>query len=219
MRARGLPPKAIARTLGLRPAEATAMIREVATADLAAPAGQRLLGCWVSPGWSVGLGIDRHPEWRDVPDPADGTEGVACVLVAREPRGGRASVCGYLVDLFCLGVKNAVGPLVMDAGKVAEFRAAFFGAYPTPPLEIPLELAQHLVLGAAEFARGLGFDPHPDFAAAADHLGERAGPSDITFGRDGKPFYVEGPYDNARRVISTLDRSVGRDSYHFTVAV
>jgi hypothetical protein len=29
------------------------------------------------------------------------------------------------------------------------------------------------------------------------------GPSDITFGRDGKPFYMQGPYDNPMAVIQT----------------
>jgi len=44
------------------------------------------------------------------------------------------------------------------------------------------------VFSAVEYARGLGFEPHADFAPAAGHLGPWTGPSAITFGRDGKPF-------------------------------
>jgi hypothetical protein len=67
------------------------------------------------------------------------------------------------------------------------------------------------VLGAVEFARG------PGFGKAAAHLGPRAGPSAIGFGRDGKPFFIQGPRDKAARIMNTLYRSAGRDNYHFLV--
>ena len=121
--------------------------------------------------------------------------------------------------MHCLGVKNAVGPRVMDQRELQGFTGSFFAAFDGRPVPAPLELAQHLVLGAVEYARELGFQPHPDFAAAAGHLGAWAGPSDITFGRDGKPFYMQGPYDNPTAVIQTLNRTVGRDSYHYMIAV
>lgn len=38
----------------------------------------------------------------------------------------------------------------------------------------------------------------------------------IAFGRDGKPFYIQGPYD-ADRVLRTLGRTAGRDNHHFLV--
>lgn len=46
---------------------------------------------------------------------------------------------------------------------------------------------------APEVARGLGFEPHADFAKAAGHLGEWDGVCDLEFGRDGMPMYIEGP--------------------------
>jgi hypothetical protein len=79
----------------------------------------------------------------------------------------------------------------------------------------PLELAQHLVFGAIQYARTLGFEPATDFEAVTDHLGQWAGPSAIGFGRDGKPFFVQGPRDNAAHIMKTLERSVGRDNFHF----
>jgi hypothetical protein len=65
------------------------------------------------------------------------------------------------------------------------------------------------------YARGLGFGPHPDFAAAEGHLGSWAGPGAITFGRDGKPLYISGPYDDPGPVIRTLERTVGRGNFEF----
>jgi hypothetical protein len=83
------------------------------------------------------------------------------------------------------------------------------------PLAAPLELAQHLVFGAIEYARGLGFEPHPDFEACAGHLGEWQGPSMICFGYQGKPLFIQGPNDDATRIMSRLNRKAGRDGFHF----
>jgi hypothetical protein len=119
------------------------------------------------------------------------------VLVTRQERYRRVRLCGWLVDVYCLGVKGVVGPRVMDERRAADFRSSFFAAYQARPLEAPLELAQHLVFGAVEYARGLGFEPARGFAATTAELGSWADPSAISFGRDGKPFFVQGPHDNA----------------------
>lgn len=224
LRTRGLTPKAIARALGLRPAEAAHMVRALAAEDQAnAPernASEReVVGCWVSPGWSHDLTLSPRPdEWPDVTDPPEGFAGLASVLVARRQRHDMVSVCGYLVDTHCLGVKNAMGPQVMHERGLHRFTRNYFTAYLAPPLPAPLELAQHLVYGAVDYARGLGFEPHPDFEAAKAHLGEWSGPSTIGFGRNGKPFYLSGPHDNPTAVMRTLDRTVGRGNYDFMVA-
>ena len=65
----------------------------------------------------------------------------------------------------------------------------------------------------------LGFEPHRDFGRARRLLGPWRGPSPITFGRDGKPYYVNGPYDDPERVLATLERSVGLDGFHYTVSL
>lgn len=83
----------------------------------------------------------------------------------------------------------------------------------------PIDLSRHLVWGAVEYARGLGFDPHPDLRPAAGHLGSLDEPCAIGFGRDGKPFYLQSPYDDANRILRTLDRTTGRDNYHFLTGV
>ena len=49
-------------------------------------------------------------------------------------------------------------------------------------------------------------------------LGEPAGPSPVGFGREGKPFFVNGPCDDPEAVLRTLRRAVGDDGFHFEVA-
>lgn len=67
--------------------------------------------------------------------------------------------------------------------------------------------------GAVAFARGLRFEPHEEFAAAAVYLGEPAGQVPIEFGRDGVPFYAAGPYGDARAVVRTLEAAVGEGNH------
>ena len=218
LRVRGYSPKQIARSLGVPPATVAPLVRTIAAADQAGAAERKLLGCWVSPGWSQGLTVKAHPEWPNV-DAADaGAQGLVSVLVTREERYGKVRVCGWLVDVWCLGVKDVVGPRVTDERRAAEFTRSYFAAYQAQPLQAPVELARHLVFGAVAYARSLGFAPAPGFEATTGQLGPWAGPSAIGFGRDGKPFFVKGPRDNAAAILETLERSVGPDNFHFLVS-
>jgi hypothetical protein len=96
----------------------------------------RALGCWVNCGWSVGLGLDGHPEWAELDAPAGEVQGFAQVFVAREARRGRATLRGYLADVHCLGVKNARDPETMDAGSVPSAVRTYYLAFDRPALEI-----------------------------------------------------------------------------------
>lgn len=179
--------------------------------------GPGLAGCWVSPGWSTGLTVDGHPEWPDIADKHAADGGVATVLVARRERPHRVSVCGYLLDVYCLGVKNTLGPRTMSDSDVGRFVKRYFAIFDEPALPAPPELAHHLVFGAVDYARGLGFEPPLDFPRAAAHLGAWTGSSDIRFGKDGNPFYVSGPYDDIDKIMRTLAERVGPENYHFLV--
>jgi hypothetical protein len=214
LRARGMSPKAIARTLGLRPAAVAPLVRRVAQeASATPPARERLVGCWISPGWSRGLIVERREGWEDVELGPDGPGGVALVLVARAARHDRAVVCGWLVDTFCLGVKNAIGPEVMRGRDIPQFVRTYFTVFPAPGLRAPIALAEELVLGAVEFAAGVGLSPHPDFARTRGHLGELTGSRAITFGCEGRPLYVPGPHDDPIEIMRTLQSSVGSDGF------
>jgi hypothetical protein len=208
MRANGTPPKVIARTLGLPPARVAPLIKAVAqTSDQS-----QFVRCWVSPGWSDGLTVSGNHDWPDEPNLDPSKSGIAMAMVARSTSRGRATVSGFLVDTFCLGVKNAVGPRRMDDGRdLVAFREAYFAVFDGSEIEAPLDLVQHLVIGAVDYSRDLGFEPHPDYAKVAGHLGEWSGPSDIVFGRHGKPYYMQGPYDNPEKVIRTLRQRLGSE--------
>lgn len=221
LRQTGSTPKQIARALGIPPARAKALIKAVAAAQETDPCQRPVVECWVSRGWSQGLTVAGPDDWRDDPPDDAGTSGLVGVLVARDAGRGRVSTCGYLVDVYCLGVKNSLGPRVMDHHALPAFVRSFFEPFAAAPLSAPFELAQHLVLGAVEYARKLGFEPmaDSDFDTTSNHLGRWEGPRVIEFGRDSKPYYVAGPRDNPDRVMRTLEQSVGKDNFHFLVGL
>jgi hypothetical protein len=223
LRQQGRSPKEIARALAVPPSVVAPLVRVVA-AERSIAEGPKdvsgagnLIGCWINPDWANGLIVRDQPDWPGLPaGPSNGCDGLSTVVVAREASGSKVSVCSYLVDVFCLGVKNAIGPHVCSRRQLSEFIDEVYRSAANRPVAAPLDLARHVVFGAIAHARGLGFGPHADFAAAAGHLGEPWEPTTspmIEFGRDGKPLYVQGPHDDYRRVLRTLKKSVGKDGF------
>lgn len=217
LRAEGCTPKQIARALGLSLAEVGDLLLQAAGVGWEAhPPPVR---CWVSPGWATGLTVDGHPDWPGVNDADSVSGGLAAVLVARRHRHDKVSVAGYLVDVYCLGVKDAIRPKVMDEQALGHFRRNFFAGFDAPPLPAPVELARELVFGAVDYAQHLGFPPHPDYTDAVGHLGPPATVSNIAFGCHGKPYFIQGPYDDAPRILRALDNKLGTNGYHFITEV
>jgi hypothetical protein len=208
LRGEGKSPKQIARALGMAPSAVAPLVRAIA-AQRATATQSQLVGCWVNTGWSLGLSVDPARGWSDEAPPTDGTGGLVSVLVARRHRWDKVSMCGYLADVYCLGVKNVLGPDLTDELALRQFLPTYYAAYPHGWQDAPIELAQHIVFGAIAYARSLGFEPAATFAPTAEHLGAWEGPSAITFGKNGKPFYISGPNDNPRKVINTLEHAVG----------
>lgn len=212
----------------MKPAEVAPLLRQVAGSQhrsavdrpLPEPGEREVVGCWMNPGWSAGLGLDQAPEWAAIDPEGQGTdetpaEGLVMVMVARADRSSRVTVCGWLVDVFCLGVKNAMGPKTISSGALLDHSRQYFRVIDTPPRAVPLELAQHLVHGAVAYARSFGFEPHPDFAATVPYLGPAPETCRIRFGRNGMPFYISRPQDNPRHVIAALEAAVGPGNYHY----
>jgi hypothetical protein len=99
-------------------------------------------GCWVTEGWEE--------------------KGITPVVVARQQASDRVIFAVCLVDLYCLGVK--------DAYANADFSLVKFQRnLPTmgsgAPVECSVELAHEIIYGGMEFASRYGFKPHRDFTA------------------------------------------------------
>ncbi|MGI8552060.1 MAG: hypothetical protein ACR2PL_14940 [Dehalococcoidia bacterium] len=142
---------------------------------------------------------------------------LAEILVARRSPEGEIAAAVFLVDLGCLGVKNAMLRLLPSRADYEEDLRSNIGA--TSGLKsIDLNCAAKIIGEAIAYARELGFSPSRDYPAAATLLGD-ADPGacklKIPHGLDGKPFFVAGPYDNVPRIMQQLTRKFGPDNFLF----
>jgi hypothetical protein len=91
------------------------------------------------------------------------------------------------------------------------------------PEAISVELAHEIVYGALEYARKYGFEPHPDFTRlhadqVLDSPDMHPHSHHVAFGKDGKPFFISGPYDDKykiNRILQTLERTAGEGNFHY----
>ncbi|MBE9227833.1 DNA-binding response regulator [Phormidium sp. LEGE 05292] len=213
LRALNVTPKQIARKLGLKVSEVTAFIKEQAeqTARAKAQTGEL-------PPIDKCLADTRCAKrllFEDSDSLQNEIGGLGLVLVARTTGYNRYSVCTYLLDYWCLGLKDTIGPKDFNSSKYLEFVQNSYMNFPQGYQEITLEQAQAIVFGAIDYAKSLGFSPHRDFEQSRTHLGEWNGESKLKFGRAGRPFYISGPYDNFQRVISTLEKSAGVGNFDY----
>ncbi len=158
-----------------------------------------IVGCW------------RHKQWQKI--------GETTLLLARAQNDHTVLYAGYLVDLLCLGVKDALVKLNVPRSALQRHVERIFRGDQEP---CDAAFAHQLVYGAIAFARKYGFEPHEDFYRLGAHKildppGSHPEPYDIKFGKDGKPVYIAGPYDSpsfVNKVLDTLERTAP-GKYHF----
>ncbi|MFN6452929.1 MAG: hypothetical protein RM022_012070 [Nostoc sp. EfeVER01] len=76
--------------------------------------------------------------------------GLGLVVIARAARYNQITVCSYLLDIWCLGVKDTIPPRTVDRIKFKEFTESLFEPFPGKPQEVPLEVAQGMIFSAWE---------------------------------------------------------------------
>jgi hypothetical protein len=143
--------------------------------------------------------------------------GLTVVAVARRQPLGHILVGTFIVDYYCLGVKNADfrANIPPEAFYSEVLPMLFMGREYIP---ISTELAHELVWGAVEYAEQFGFRPHRDFRQAKlalDPPDAHPRPGLVEFGHEGQPFYIQGPHDDPERILEQLRRTVGEGNFHF----
>jgi len=222
LRDRKLSPKQIARQLGLRPSEVSAILQAQAE-QVTQERTERgdlhpLRHCLINEGAAqVLLDDSRSQKSRsETTDELIGN-GLAQIFVTRMDRNVLL-VGSYLVDYWCLGVKNCFGPRKFDQRKYDHLVQQSYSGFEQDGREISLEQAQSIIWGSIAYAAKLGFSPHPDFETAKALLGTPSQPDQsIVFGRDGKPFYVSGPRDQPTRIIATLREHAGDGNFDYLI--
>jgi hypothetical protein len=145
--------------------------------------------------------------------------GIGGVIVSRRMANGAIAASVFLVDVFCLGVKDAFFR-VLSRGEFESFLEQGEELENVDPA-----CARKLVEESVAYAQALGLSPHPDYQKAKKIFGDidaQACPTSFTFGKDGKPFFVAGPHDTLTRskhIVDTLASSCGPDGFHYMVGL
>ena len=146
--------------------------------------------------------------------------GVGNLVFSRLLPDGRIAMGAFLLDVYCLGVKNAFVAIV-DKVEYAMRRSSWSAAEDLQPMDPAC--FRKLVDGGVAYAQDLGFDPHADYAMASQIFGDvRVADCSTRFqyGRDGKPFYIAGPHETHTQVgdiIEHLERRMGPGNYDYLV--
>ena len=149
--------------------------------------------------------------------------GIGNVLVSRQLSSGNVAFVMFLVDVYCLGVKN----LFLNILPRATYDSKIYDHLleQGPVQHFKPECARKLVEGAVEYARALEFPPHADYRVGKLIFGDisaEACSQQFVFGKDGKPLFFAGPHDHAARcheILGTLNRVCGPGGYHYLVPV
>ena len=150
------------------------------------------------------------------------TQGIGHVIIARKLPDGRIAAGVFLVDIYCLGVKNAF-LMVQSSLEFEETIETRFDANDLKPVEPAY--ARKLVDDSIAYARDLGFEPHSDFRDASVVLGDidpGECSEEFTFGHEGKPFYISGPNHSEamiRRIVAHLKNRCGPDGFNYMVGI
>ena len=143
-------------------------------------------------------------------------EGIGQLVLARTLPSGMVAASFFLLDVWCLGVKDAFFA-VMTPQKFGDRKDEL--SRQQPFTDIDPSIARKLLHDAAVYAAGLGLAPSEDFAQAEAIFGDiPMAKETFPFGKDGKPLFISGPHDSPtriRRILDTLAKRTGPDGFDF----
>ena len=156
--------------------------------------------CWITENWE--------------------DSGMANIVIARSHTNGNITFCIYLVDLYCLGVKDSIYNFNTPKTEYRSFIEKFSSGMAIELVEYAL--VHNIIFAAVEFAEDFGFKPCKDFTSLTEFMLEEDNEDieliEIECGKNGKPLYVQGPDDDTAKVnkiMKQLEHSAGVGNFDF----
>lgn len=142
--------------------------------------------CMITPGWEGA--------------------GECFISISRQRGNGNLCVANFLVDCWCLGVKEVYGNVNMDPDTFKDFRER------AGLVDIDYPTVHNIIYGAIEFAEEAGIEPCRDFNIWEGVLSEDNDDVpliEMEFGKDGKHLLVTEPGTPESRLIPRLREKLG----------
>ncbi|GEM_PF-656620 len=145
--------------------------------------------------------------------------GNAQVAVARRMSNGNLVIGIYLVDLWCLGLKDTFFRANVSIPEYEHMMG--LSSVKVDMEKVEPALAFNMIYAAIEYAEDIGFEPAKDFKYTQYLLPE---PDDFEYieietGKDGKPFYFSGPNDKVQAILQKLEKKLGAGNYEFMMEI
>ncbi|MBP1664416.1 MAG: hypothetical protein H6Q19_1556 [Bacteroidetes bacterium] len=156
-----------------------------------------------------------NKNWRE--------EGMAEVVVARIHTNGNITFGVYLVDVYCLGVKDSFCNFNQPLDKYEELISRLSAQMGM--ITIEYALAHNIVFAAMEYAAELGFKACKEFVQTTKFILEEDTDEveliDIECGYNGKPMFIKTDATTdaqADDIIRQLEKTVGKGNYEVLIA-
>jgi hypothetical protein len=149
--------------------------------------------------------------------------GCGYLVGSRFGADGRIETGFFLLDVFCLGVKDA-GFHCFNS--IVDYQESLVDRlFPDGnSVRMTPVAARKLTEDAISYARALGFSPGADYKKASRVFGGITTADcdeEFVFGQNDKPLYIQGPSDSparVERILRALEARCGEGGYHYIVA-
>jgi len=141
-----------------------------------------------------------NPSWKE--------NGLANILISRKQPDGLLIIGSYLVDTLCLGLKDTFCKVNYTAEKYETHKTKMYRD--EEPFNCDISFAHTIIYGGIDFAATFGIKPQKDFKLSKYILIEPNKieiDKSIEFGKDGKPLYIQGPYDDPEIIMNILKKT------------
>jgi hypothetical protein len=142
--------------------------------------------------------------------------GMGTLVLARGATRIHVEFSSFLLDTFCLGIKDVMFESV-DGEVFEDYMEATDAG--SPMVAVDPGYARKLLRDLAAWSQSIGFAPHRDFAVVERMFGDvsaDASEAVFRFGQDGRPVYIPGPTDTGpliQRRIAHLRKILGDDGF------
>lgn len=146
-------------------------------------------------------------------DMAEG--GMAQVIVTRDRGHGKFVVGCYLIDTYCLGVKDT---FFMHDADEHDIDDLLDHLRRTEVQVVTYNHVHNLIYGAVAFAEEGGIEPHKDFSVTEYILDEDSDDvplEEFDFGRNGKHLLVVNPDGKERKYLGVLKENLGEGNFDY----
>lgn len=151
----------------------------------------------------------------------DTEDGKLQVIISRKHKTGNITVGFYLVDLWCMGIKDSFFKFNVPEMEFSMYMEEMLDDVPATMAQIDYVTAHNIIYAAYEYALDLEIKQSPVFEKTTKYLLEKDNDDipliEIECGRDGRPFYEQGDESpaEAKKILKTLEKNVGKDGFDY----